>query len=254
MTAGPLLDSPAKKMSGKTLSGQTFLITISPKGDVSEQCQKSILKWVDRNACHAYVVAERGQSGQRHLHLALAFEIPRSKHNLHDDIWKRHVKKWHGDSIGKYAVVVTNMYNHDWYDSYLRKEEGVEVLIDNYDSAAVCDMFPTAEQQELFKALTGKRIADAAIHEHCALWEDTTYSVSVAGALFYLRERMFIHRNMMVISDERRLRQLALALYRYRAQDIRLSHEDDEFLNRQDPERGAVYQVIPQVSSARPSI
>lgn len=251
--AGRLLDSPAKSQPGKSLDGHTFLVTISPKGDVSEPCQKAVLKWVGKNSSYAYVVAERGQNGQRHLHLALCFEDARSKQRLQEDIWKRYVKKWHGDSIGKFAVVVTNMYNHDWYDTYLRKEDGVEVLYDGYLREAVGRLFPTLEQQELYKALAGKRVADSVIHDHSMAWESTSHPVSVAGAIFYLRERMFVLRDMAVIVDERRVRQLALALYRYRSQDITLSHEDEEFLNRSDPHRGAVYQVVPQVSAARPT-
>ena len=250
-SAGRPLDSPAKSKPGNTLDGHTFLVTISPKGDVSEPCQKALLKWTEKNSTYEYIVAERGSTGQRHLHLALCFEVARSKQRLQEDIWKRFVKKWHGDSIGKYAVVVTNMYNHDWYDTYLRKEEGVEILRDGYLREAVGRLFPTVEQQELYKALAGKRIADSVIHDHCMSWENTTHSVSVAGAIFYLRERMFVLRDMAVIIDDRRVRQLALALYRYRSQDITLSNEDEEFLNRSDPHRGAVYEVMPQISAAR---
>lgn len=249
--AGPLLDSPAKDLPGKTLAGHTFLVTISPKGDISESSENAVLKWAIKSTQYMYAVAERGKSGQRHLHMSLIFEQPRGKQTLQEDIWKRYVKKWHGDSIGKYAVVVTNMYNHDWYDSYLRKEGGVEVLVDAYDREAITPMFPTQEQQQLYQSLAGKKVADSLLHDHCVAWEDTTHAVSVAGALFYFRERMFVKRDMAVVMDERRLRQMALALYRYRAQDITLSHEDEEFLNRSDPHRGAVYEIMPQVSAAR---
>lgn len=249
---GRPLDSPVKKNSGKIdLSGSTFIVTISPKSDVNPECEKALLKWSGKNSDYCYVVAERGKSGKRHIHMALAFNEKRCKQRMQEDLWKFKVKKWHGDSIGKYAVVVTNMYNHDWYDSYLRKEEGVEILLDNYDRELVGRLFPTVEQQQLFLELKGKRIVDSVLHNHQISWEETDFPVSVGGALDYLRDRMFVKKDMMVILDERRLRQLALALYRYRASDISRSQEDDEWLNRCDPVRGSLY-VHGQQSAACP--
>lgn len=246
------LDSPVKKQSGKNehLSGHTFLMTISPKGDVSETCQSKLLKWIIKTTEYSYVVAEVGKNGQRHIHACLVFATSRNKQCLQEDTWKYRVKKWHGDSIGQFAVVVTNMYNHDWYNDYLRKETGVEVLHDAYHPDEITPLFPTPAQQELFQALKGKKVADAVLHQHQVLWEETEHPVTVAGALAYLRTRMFIKKDMMVILDGRRVNQLALALYRFRSGDIRLSQEDDEWLNRADPDRGALYQSYPQMSAA----
>jgi len=239
---GRSLDSPVKKQPGKNiLSGHTFLVTISPKGDISPQSEQALIKWSGKNSDYCYIVAERGRSGQRHIHMALAFNEARNKQCLQEDTWKYRVKKWHGDSIGKYAVVVTNMYNHDWYDEYLRKEEGVEVLLDEYDRDAITSLFPTVEQQQLFMELKGKRVVDSVLHEHNVLWSETDLPVSVGGALRYFRERMFQKKDMMVILDDRRVRQLALALYRYRTSNCDQTMEDDEWLNRCDPVRGSLY-------------
>jgi len=236
------LDSPVKSVPGKIcLSGHTFIVTISPKGDVNTECEKALIKWSGKNSDYNYIVEEHGSSGKRHIHMALAFKLARNKQRLQEDLWKFKVKKWHGDSIGKYAVVVTNMYNHDWYDSYLRKETGVEILSDEYDRDAVGALFPTIEQQQLFMELKGKRPSDCVLHEHEALWSETDLPVSVSGALRYLRERMFQKKDMMVILDDRRVRQLALALYRYRSGNIENTMEDDEWLNRCDPVRGSLY-------------
>lgn len=246
------LDSPVKKSSGKNLLDcKTFLITISPKGDVSPECQKALLTWVKKNAAFSYVVAERGTNGQRHFHMAVAFEESRSKQRLQEDLWKFKVKKWHGDSIGKYAVVVTVSYNHVWYDEYLRKEQGVEVLYDDYHRDTITTMFPPPEVQQLLLESKGKKVCDTYMHEHCLLWSETDLPVSVSGALRYLRERMYKEKNLMVIQDERRVRQLALAIYRYRSGNCDQSMEDDEWLNRCDPVRGSVYTHVQQ-SAAPP--
>lgn len=240
----PSLDSPAVRQPGKNiLDTKTFLITISVKGDVSEIAQKKFLKWVEKVSSYAYVVAERGKSGQRHIHSVLCFDEPRNKQTLQEDVWKRYIKPFHGDSIGKFAVVVTVCYNHDWYDEYLNKEQGVEVLYDQYDRDRVSGLFPPAEVQQLLVESKGKRVSDTYMHEHCLLWSETDLPVSVSGALRYLRERMFKEKNMMVIQDERRVRQLALSLYRYRSSDCSQSMEDDEWLNRVDPNRDSAYSL-----------
>lgn len=230
---GRPLDSPVLPVSGTDILNQhTFQVTISPKGDVSPECERSLLKWVENTTSHAYVVAERGKNGQRHLHMCLAFDAARSKQRLQEDTWKFRVKKWHGDSIGKYAVVVTTMYDHRWYDEYLKKETGVEVLYNEYDRDAVTKLFPSPQVQQLLVESKGKRVSDTYIHEHCLLWSETQLPLSVSGALRYLRERMFVERSMMVIQDERRVRQLALALYRYRSKDPDQSPEDEAWLDR----------------------
>lgn len=244
------LDSPVKKNSGKNiLDCKTFQITISPKGDVTEKCVEVLLKWVKKTSLSSYVVAERGSNGQRHLHMAVAFEDSRSKRCLQEDLWKK-VKKFHGDSIGRIAVVVTVSYDHRWYDEYLRKEAGVELLHDNYDRTVITDLFPSPEVQQLLVESKGKKVCDTYVYEHCVLWEATDLPVSVSGALRYLRERMFKEKTMMVMLDERRIRQLAIAIFRYRTGNCDQTMEDDEWLNRCDPVRGnpyihAQYSAVP---------
>lgn len=238
---GRLLDSPVKKTSGKNLDAHTFLVTLSPKGNIDPACVELVLKWVRKNSLHAYVVIETGSTGQRHVHMSLAFSAARSKTRLQEDLWKFKVKPYHSDSIGKYAVVVTNQYNHHWYETYLKKEEAVEVLHDTYDLDAITSFFPTEEQQLDYQTLKGKKPSDQVIHSHEVAWTETSHPVTVAGALYYLRERMFQLKDMQVIQDERRVRQLALALYRYRSGNCDPSQEDDEWLARSDPVRGALY-------------
>ena len=70
-------------------------------------------------------------------------------------------------------------------------------------------------------------------HEHEKRWAEMCEDsdVSFSSALRYLRVRMFVDRNMLVIVDESQLRQLALALYRYRSGDIDESIQDKEFIS-----------------------
>jgi len=235
-TAGPPLDSPAKVFSGKNLDAHTFLVTLSPKGDISSPCLEKFQKWVAKNVTYLHVVTERGSSGQLHLHACLIFTEARSKQRLQEDLWKRIVKPFHGDSIGKFAVVVTNMYNHEWYESYLKKEAGVEVLQSRYDTEAITSLFPTREQQEYYQATLGKRVSDVTMHGHSVLYlEMFSSNHSFSTCLLYLRTRMFKLKDMMVIQDERRVHQLAMALYRYVTGDCEESGQDREYQARHFP-------------------
>jgi len=156
------------------------------------------------------------------------------------------VSKWVGniqyaDSDGKYAVVVTNQYDHKWYNEYLRKESGCTVLHDFYDFEAVGALFPTMEQQAEYQQTKGKTPLNSAVVAHCDAWVTSGDPPTLQGALYYLRSRMFFNQDLQIIMDERRLRQLALAIYRYRTKNAEPSMEDDEWCSRTDPVRGAVY-------------
>ena len=74
-------------------------------------------------------------------------------------------------------------------------------------------------------------IADPDFHEHEQRWMEMCEEVSFSSALRYLRTRMFIDKDMVVIIDESQLHQLALALYRYRSGDVDESILDREFMN-----------------------
>jgi hypothetical protein len=216
-SAGRPLDSPAIKKSGKNFAGHTFLVTLSPKEDISEISIQKFLKWAGKNSQYLYVVLEHGANHKLHLHACLAFETPRSKLSIHDDVWKRIVKPEHQTSIGTFAVLVTNMWNHEWYNTYLKKEEGVRILANRYDVDSVTLMFPTLEQQQQhLKATAGKRVSDSARFDHEQKYlEMFSEGHSFSTTLLYFRTRMFKTKDMMVIQDERRVHQLAMALYRY---------------------------------------
>lgn len=78
---------------------------------------------------------------------------------------------------------------------------------------------------------TSRKIADPEFHEHEQRWTEMCEEVTFSSALVYLRTRMFIDKDMKVITDETQLHHLALALYRYRSGDIDESIHDREFMN-----------------------
>ena len=77
---------------------RTFLITISPPGDISDEMIEWFLKTYRDN--NKYVVCERGKSGQRHLHALLQFDEHKEARNLRTTMW-RVLKRIHTDSVTK---------------------------------------------------------------------------------------------------------------------------------------------------------
>jgi len=203
--------------SSPSLTTRAFLITISVPGDVSSQTEETFLKWIRKTTDMSYVVAERGESDRRHLHAVALFKESRLSKKLHENIWDRFVKPHHSDAIGRHAVKVQVCPGNDWYETYLKKESAVEVLHDNYDPEDAQAYFPTREIQEALIA-TKKCSGVACPHlEHdINTWTGSAFENSPEGALCYLKDRMFVQKNMVPIADPRKLTEKALMYWQYR--------------------------------------
>lgn len=228
------LDSPVPRGPGKNnlLNQQTFNMTISPKGDVNPECEKTLIKWLSRSSTHMFCVAERGKNGQRHLHMCLAYDAPRSKQQLQEEAWRR-VKKYHGDSIGKIACVVTTMYSHKWYDEYLRK--GGQVILDNYERGGVEQYFPSDEQQRRLCEIKGApEIRMHIIDTMLAEWVDKDpMDSSYESAIRFLKHRMHVEKKTPYFVDLRKMRETCWYLYEHRNQIIEPNVGDRNFAARE---------------------
>lgn len=208
---------PSAPSPSEILDTKTFLLTISVKGDLSLESQESVLKWVRKNTLMNYVVIEHGESGKRHLHAVLVFKEPRLGKKLHENLWDRHVKPFHADSIGKYAVKVQVCPGNDWYNTYLKKESGVEVLSSNYDPDAAESYFPTrATQEVLMEPRVSKGVACLHLELDVKSWAESAFTNEPSGALCYLKHRMNVLKNMIPIADKRKLAEKAQMYWEYR--------------------------------------
>lgn len=243
--------------SSPSLPTRAFLITISTRGDVSGETQDLFVSWVKKQDM-AYVVAETGDSGKRHLHAVVLLKKDQLSKKLHENIWDRYVKPYHPDSIGRVAVKVQVCPGNDWYNTYLKKETGVEVLHDDYDPEDAIPYFPTEAVQEALMA-TRKCTGVAAPHleQDIAAWTGSTFTNTPDGAGCYLKHRMYVAKNMIPIKDKRKLMETALMYWEYRNQIVTLN-ERESFLLKQMQE-GPSYDVPGTIrpdpsGSGRPSI
>lgn len=198
---------------------RTFHLTISTRDDVKSEVIEQIVCLCKVQCKYGYVVTEHGKSGKLHLHAILVFEGHRDRAKLQENINARIVRKYHSEARGGIATKVQVCPGHKWYDEYLRKEDGVRVYYDKYDRDSVTSYFPVQAVQEYLQTHTrSSGVADKYMAEHERQWILYSDDTSYFGAVKYLKHRMNVKRDMMVIQDNRRLCQLAYALYEFRNQ------------------------------------
>lgn len=204
------------KSESEGLKVRTYKITISPKGDVSDECLAKIKKQCEKHL-YAYAVVERGTSGQRHCHIALCGHKEKQLKHWKEP-WSELVMKCHKDSIKHIACKANVMYDNKWYEEYLNKEEDREIIYDRYNPENIAAYFPSQEVQDKLQAIsTHNRTSDKHMADHEARWiEHNGDDSSYESACEYLLYRMNVKRDMQVMIDHRRLCQLAYALYMYR--------------------------------------
>lgn len=217
---GPL-GTPSNPQPSKSkhdsLDTKSFLLTVSVPGDISDDCIKQLVSYIRKTTIHAYVVTELGASDRLHLHAVLVYKEAKIGRKIRENVWDRFVKVHHPDAKGSIAVKVQVCPGHTWYDEYLQKEGSKTVHLDTYDREKVTDYFPTIAVQEVLQTKAAlSRQAAPHITRDVELWAETKFENTPVGALNYLKHRMFCLRDMIPISDKRKLCDKAYMYYEYR--------------------------------------
>lgn len=219
----PAEDPPLGRSSGpQVLKTQTFHLTVSTRDPITSACQEAIRSYVMTHCCYYYVVTETGKSGKLHLHAIMVFDNPKIGKKLQENINNRIVRAHgHPEAKNGLATVVQVCPGHKWYDDYLKKEPGRVVIANKYDRDAVTEYFPTEAVQEFLQARTrAGGPSDKHMAEHKRRWIEYAIDSSYESAVKYLKYRMYVLEDMVIIQDKRRLTQMAYALYEYRNQII----------------------------------
>lgn len=231
----PLRTEALGRSSSPEVLTRTFHLTVSTRDPVTVECQQAIVNYLRGNTVYSYCVTENGKSGKLHLHAIMVYENHKEKKKLQENITNRYVKPFgHSDAKNGLAVKVQVCPGHNWYDEYLKKEEGRVVLYDNYDRESVTQYFPTQAVQEYLQTHTRTSgPVDKHMAEHKRRWtEMCPTDSSYECAIQYLKHRMYILEDMVIICDKRRLNQLAYTLYEYRNQITTTDVEDRNYAAR----------------------
>lgn len=226
--SGRPLDSP-ENGKPENLKTQTFLVTLSPKDDVTPDTVAEFVKYVQKKTLYAFVCLEYGANGKKHLHAVCAWQIPVERRNIHD-YWSRRMVQEYPGSIGRYACVVTVQYNHKWYDEYLRK--GGEVVFDNYDRDKVSELFPTLEQQAQLCEIKNStevrvHVADMLLAE----WVEKSPDTSYESAIRFMKYRMYVENKTPYYIDDCKMHQMCWFLYEKRNQICEVNVADRNYVN-----------------------
>lgn len=235
----------------------TFCLTISTKGDVSDECVKSVTEHIKRTTVHSYVVLEHGENDRLHLHAVLVYKKPRLWGDIQSNVWNRYVRPYHSDCIGAIAVKGGVCPGHRWYDEYLQKEKDVQVVYDNYDRDEVTQYFPSESvQAALQQAKQSKGVACPWLETDVRAWSESDFDNTPKGAHKWFYHRMYILKNMTPCEDNKKLIEKSWIYWRYRNGVTSLT-ERQEWLHKQH-EDGPSYDapVISRgpLSSVPPSI
>lgn len=215
----------------------TFRVTVSVPGDLSKECETKIVSYFKKKALYAYVVIEYGASVKRHLHAAVCMKEPMEGNNLIGYMWKI-VKEHHPSANRKYAMNKHVMVDNAWYNDYLKKEVGVEVIYDNYDKDAIEEHFPTEEEQEALMAHVTEGTTDKPVDGYYSRMEEKWIAFSPddhswESAIRFLQDAMFVTRTERVISDTRRFNQVAWSLFCYRTKRVSLDEVHRQYMYNQ---------------------
>lgn len=213
----------------------TWNVTISTREDIDEIVCENIVRYVKKKCRYAYVVRE--MATKWHLHAVLCFKEAIEKKHFEETMWDK-VKHAHPTSIKKVALKSTVCYNHAWFDQYLRKDKTTKVLFEHMDRDEFVKFFPSeAEQEELAECKAKNKVStqDAKDPYYAKLeekWiEHSPEDDSFESAYSFLQYAMNVERSMTVMSDVRKISQVALALHRYRTQATDCPPEAKRYYN-----------------------
>lgn len=229
--SGRLLASP-EKVNPENLKCQTFLITLSPKTDLTDKTIKEFTRYIEKKTIHSFIVTEVSDNGKLHLHACVAWSVPVDKRNI-QDYWASKMVKDYPGSVGRYACKVTIQHNHVWYDEYLRK--GGQVILDNYERGGVEQYFPSEEQQRRLCEIKGApEIRMHIIDTMLAEWVDKDpMDSSYESAIRFLKHRMHVEKKTPYFVDLRKMRETCWYLYEHRNQIIEPNVGDRNFAARE---------------------
>jgi len=193
---------------------KTYAVTIRPKDGVTDEHVEKTMKWCRKHCRYYHVVTEKTGS-QRHIHAALFLNKEKKK----NDVCIMMVGLFKGLTPEEKTVLrrgVKIMYNWDFIDSYLDKDDDTEVIASSLPEDRHIESFFPPKPVSLSVARTKK--CSVYYHELETLWfkyQSTTFEVSTVTARDFLFKMMYSERCIPVIRDDKQIIQTARHLVRW---------------------------------------
>lgn len=229
----------------------TLKITVSVPGHISDECVTAVMKYLEKISSHMFAAIELGKDdAHRHLHAAVLLkQAPSNFKVFKSRFFKEKIKPYHPDSLAKRALTVITMYDHEWYDSYLRgTREGEEkppgeVIFDTYDRDAFEAAFPDAETQAALIKKRDRHSLPDPMHVRLYNWfrEDYPDETSVTMETWCVFFNECFLKGRLDYRDRRTRNELILKSYRYATNDIGLDDDMIKLMNSAGPTPRELY-------------
>lgn len=195
-------------------SYKSYAVTVRPR-DGATLLHDNLLTEFARKYCDYYHIVSEKLETDRHLHAALFLKRGVSRSNFLLMV-KRVFKMLDDDEKRVLNQGVRIMYNADFMDEYLDKDDDTEVIASNRPETHSLDAYwPPSAEQEKAKAsqAVDKYYAKLEMYwnQHRGPGVEQTYENVCA----FVSDMMNDKRVIRVISDDRKLKATARALQRY---------------------------------------
>ena len=216
---------------------RAYAVTIRPRNGVTDEHVKSVAKFV-RFRSEYYVMVTEKTGHERHIHAGLFLKKPMRKNKLNEYLTNLICFKELGFDEKRVIRQGTKiMYNCDWVNEYLDKEDDTVIVMKNLPEEKHLEAyFPgEAEQQKAQRAARVNAAKDA----YFQMLEELWYQQMPPGTEIcfnttkdFLADNMYNKRTIKVLRDLRHISNTANHLVRYlkKATKIACPDYDDKEL------------------------
>jgi len=186
---------------------KTYAITVRPRAGITDDQVDRLSTWI-RKQCEYYHVVTEKKDEQRHLHAALFLKTSKERKNVISMLLNQ-MKDLDGEERTVLRKGVKLMYNMDYIDNYLDKDDETVKVISNLPDKYLG--FPEKEDSL-------DRKADPYYAKLEKLWYEHQHTgVEVCGQTCrdFLYDLMYNKRLIRIIADDKRIMQVARHLMRY---------------------------------------
>lgn len=194
---------------------RSYAFTFRPRDGVKGEHDDVLVKWIRKNCEYYYLVSEK-LDAERHLHCGVFLKRAKTRSNFSQDMARLFAKYIDDDERRVLKRGVRIMYNYDFIQNYLDKDDDTDVLLSNLPERQRLDAYwpPSAEQEKAqAMAATDKYYAKLEL-----LW-NTHISPGVEctreTCRDFLFDMMYAKRLIRVLRDDKAIVSVAKNLHRY---------------------------------------
>lgn len=197
---------------------KSFALTVRPRDGATSAHDDLLCKFVRKQCDYYYIISEK-LDDERHLHCGIFLKKAVKRADF-TTVIKRVFKAFDDEEKRVLNQGVKIMYNYDFIQNYLDKDDDTEVILKNLPEESHLESYwPPSKEQEKAKA-------KAAVDKYYAnleyLWfqhQPVAHEVNYHECAKFLSDLMYNKRLIRVMRDDKAIAQCAKHLSRYIRKD-----------------------------------